>query len=390
VERRAGGIDVSKPWLDVAVRPGAQAVRCSHTPDGQAALVACLPGLPATGGLERGVVAALADAEVAVAVVTPRQVRDCARCLGRLAKTDRLDAEVLARYGEQSGPEPRPRPDAQADEAQSLVVRRRQSVEMLTREQNRLDQAPAATQTGIRRHLEVLAGELAEVERALADASAAVPAWQATYERLMTVVGIGPVTATLRVIGLPELGRLDAKPIAALVGVAPFNRDSGPFHGQRTCWGGRAPVRTGLYLAVQSAIRYSPPSRAFSTRLLAAGKRTAVAKVAGIRKLLTILTVMLRTETDWDRDRFQLAPAPASPPRRQIRAVVSGRAAVVVLPVALWTTRQWPVREPPGVVHSATGSPTTTSAAWDVSPPHLLTTEHGCYHWCVAPPRRWG
>jgi transposase len=322
VERRAGGIDVSKAWLDLAARPGMEAARFPNTADGQAALVAQLRRLPdaerpslmvveATGGLERGVVAALDEAQVAVAVVNPRQVRDFARCLGRLAKTDRLDAQVLARYGEQIGPEPRPRPDARAAEAQGLVARRRQLVEMLTMEKNRLHQAPAAAQPGIRRHLEFLEGELAEVERALADAIRAVPIWQATYDRLMTVVGIGPVTATLLVIELPELGRLDAKQLAALVGVAPFNRDSGPFRGKRTCWGGRAHVRTGLYMAVQSAIRYSPPIRAFYTRLLAAGKLKAVAKVACIRKLLTILTVMLRTETDWDRDRFHPSAAPA-------------------------------------------------------------------------------
>jgi transposase len=322
VERRAGGIDVSKPWLDLAARPGARPARFPNTSEGQAALVARLRGMPegerpelvvveATGGLERGVVAALDEARVAVAVVNPRQVRDFARCLGRLAKTDRLDAEVLARYGEQIGPEPRPRPDARADEAQGLVARRRQLVEMLTMEKNRLHQAPAATRPGIRRHLGFLEGELAEVERALADAIRAVPAWQATFDRLRTVVGIGPVTATLLVIELPELGRLDAKQIAALVGVAPFNRDSGPFRGRRTCWGGRADVRTGLYMAVQSAIRDSPPIRAFYARLLAAGKLKPVAKVACIRKLLAILTVMLRTESDWDRGRFQPAAASA-------------------------------------------------------------------------------
>lgn len=322
VERRAGGIDVSKPWLDLAARPGARAARFPNTPGGQAALVAQLQQMAeaerpellvveATGGLERGVVAALDEARLSVAVVNPRQVRDFARCLGRLAKTDRLDAQVLARYGEQIGPEPRPRPDARAAEAQGLVARRRQLVEMLTMEKNRLHQAPAATQPGIRRHLEYLEGELAEVERQLADVIVAVPAWQATYDRLKTVVGIGPVTATLLVIELPELGRLDAKQIAALVGVAPFNRDSGPFRGTRTCWGGRAPVRTGLYMAVQSAIRFNPPIRAFYLRLLAAGKLKAVAKVACIRKLLTILTVMLRTATDWDRDRFQPTPATA-------------------------------------------------------------------------------
>jgi transposase len=322
-ERRACGIDVSKRWLDVAARPEAASARFPNTADGHAAVVAHLRALPkagrpelvvveATGGLERGVVEALDGARVAVAVVNPRQVRDFARCLGLLAKTDRLDAQVLARFGEQIGPEPRPRPDARRQEAQALGARRRQLVEMLTMEKNRLQQAPARTQPGIRRHLEFLEGELAEVERQLADAIQAVPAWQATSTRLQTVIGIGPVTATLLVVELPELGHLDRKQLAALVGVAPFNRDSGALRGKRSCWGGRATVRTGLYMATRSAIRFNPPIRAFYARLLAAGKLKSVATVACLRKLLSMLNVMLRTDTDWDPSRFQ-ASADAAP-----------------------------------------------------------------------------
>lgn len=320
-ERRAGGIDVSKRWLDLAARPAASVERFANTAAGQAALVAHVQGLPpvqrpellvveATGGLERGVVTALGDAQVAVAVVNPRQVRDFARCLGRLAKTDQLDAQVLARYGEQISPEPRPQPDAARQEAQGLAARRRQVVEMLTMEKNRLQQAPARTRSGIRRHLEFLEGELAEIERQLADAIKAVPGWQATYDRLLTVTGIGPVTATLLVVDLPELGRLDRKQIAALVGVAPFNRDSGVLRGKRSCHGGRATVRTTLYMATRSAVRFNPPIRAFYTRLVDAGKCKAVASVACIRKLLLILTTMLRTNTDWDPDRFRPAATP--------------------------------------------------------------------------------
>ena len=322
-ERRAGGIDVSKHWLDVAARPTATAERFPNTAAGRAAVVAHLRALPngqrpqlvvveATGGVERGVVEALASAQVPVAVVNPRQVRDFARCLGRLAKTDRLDAQVLARYGEQIGPEPRPQPDAQRQAAQGLAARRRQLVEMLTMEKNRLHQAPPRTQPGLRRHLEFLEGELAEVERQLADAIQAVPAWQATYDRLLTVTGIGPVTATLLVVDLPELGHLDRKQIAALVGVAPFNRDSGALRGKRACWGGRASVRTGLYLATRSAIRFNPPIRVFYTRLRAAGKLERVAAIACLRKLLGMLSVMLRTNADWDPDRFQ-PPTAAAP-----------------------------------------------------------------------------
>lgn len=297
-------------------------MRFPNTAAGQAAVVAHLRALPkarrpqlvvveATGGLERGVVEVLDGARMPVAVVNPRQVRDFARCLGLLAKTDRLDAQVLARFGEQIGPEPRPRPDAQRQEALALAARRRQLVEMLTMEKNRLQQAPSRTQPGIRRHLEYLEGELAEVERQLADALEAVPAWQATATRLQTVIGIGPVTATLLVVELPELGQLDRKQLAALVGVAPFNRDSGALRGKRSCWGGRATVRTGLYMATRSAIRFNPPIRAFYARLIAAGKLDAVAVVACLRKLLTMLNVMLRTETDWDPARFQPAAAAA-------------------------------------------------------------------------------
>jgi transposase len=322
-ERRAGGIDVSKAWLDLAARPDAKAERFPNTSVGQAALVAHVQGLPpsqrpellvveATGGLERGVVTALVGAQVPVAVVNPRLVRDFARCLGRLAKTDRLDAQVLARYGEQIGPEPRPQPDAARQQAQGLTARRRQLVEMLTMEKNRLQQVPVRTRPSVRRHLEFLEGELAEIERQLADEIAANPVWAETRRRLQTVSGIGEITATMLVLDLPELGTLDRKAIAALVGVAPFNRDSGTLRGKRSCWGGRASVRAGLYFPTLAAIRCNPPIRAFYTRLLAAGKLKQVAIVACIRRLLTILNVMLRTRTDWDPARFQPTAPTAS------------------------------------------------------------------------------
>lgn len=317
---RAGGIDVSKQWLDVAARPGQRVERFANTGAGQAEVAARVSALPAevrpellvveaTGGLERGVVSALEQAGLAVAVVTPRQPRDFARCLGRLAKTDRLDAQVLAQYGEAVGPEPRPRPDASTQEAQGLLARRRQLVEMVTMEKNRLQQAPAGATPSIRRHLEFLEAEVAEIERRLADAIAATPAWQAAVARLQTVTGIGPVTALLLTLELPELGRLDRKAIAALGGVAPFNRDSGSLRGTRRCSGGRASVRSGLWMATRSAIRFNPPIRAFYARLIAAGKLDKVAVVACIRKLLTSINVMLRTGSDWNPSLFK----PVSP-----------------------------------------------------------------------------
>jgi transposase len=294
--------------------------RFANTAAGQAALVAQMRALPkprrpelvvveATGGLEREVANALDAAGLTVAVVNPRQVRDFARCLNRLAKTDRLDAQVLAQYGEQIGPEPRPRPDARTQEAQGLLARRRQLVEMLTMEKNRLHQAPAGARAGLRRHLEFLEAELAEIERQLTDAIKANPVWHQTWVRLQTANGIGEVTATLLVLDLPELGTLDRKQIAALVGVAPFNRDSGMFRGKRSCSGGRAAVRSGLYMAVRSAARFNPPIRALYTRLLAAGQLKQVATVACIRKLLTTLNGMLRDGSAWDPSLFK----PVSP-----------------------------------------------------------------------------
>jgi transposase len=317
---RVVGIDVSKAWLDVAIGSSGAIERVPNTVTGHTTLATQLRRLgqakrlelvvvEATGGLEREVVTALEEIGLAVAVVNPRQARDFARCLNRLAKTDRIDAQMLAEYGEAVGPEPRPRPDAATREAQSLVARRRQLVEMVTMEKNRLHQAPPRTQPSIRRHLEYLAGELAEIERQLADEIAASPVWQATYRRLMTAKGIGEVTATLLVLDLPELGTLDRKEIAALVGVAPFNRDSGAQRGKRFCSGGRAPVRTGLYMATRAAIRSNPPIRALYARLVAAGKLDMVALIACLRKLLTMLNVMLRDGTDWDPDHAQPAPS---------------------------------------------------------------------------------
>jgi transposase len=318
---RAVGIDVSKAWLDVAVGASGGIERVPNTASGQAALAARLTSLgadqrpelvviEATGGLERGIADRLQAVGVAVAVVNPRQVRAFAQALGRLAKTDRIDAQVLARYGEGVGPEPRPRPDQDTQEAQSLLARRRQLVEMLTMEKNRLQQLPARTQPSVRRHLEFLEAELAEIERQLANEIATHPIWQETYRRLMTVKGIGVVTATLLVLDLPELGSLDRKQIAALVGVAPFNRDSGTLRGKRSCWGGRATVRTGLYFPTLAAIRSNPPIRAFYARLLAAGKLKQVAIVACLRRLLTILNVMLRTQSDWDPTHLQPTQTP--------------------------------------------------------------------------------
>ena len=253
------GIDISKDWLDVAWGPTGSTSRVPNTPPECAHLAAdlaaarvCRVVVEATSIYHRAIVAALGETGVPVAVVNPRQVRDFARSLGRLAKTDRVDAQVLARYGQGIEPEPRAQPDAETQEGKDVLARRRQLVEMLTMEKNRLAQAPRWLRAGIRRHLEFLEGELAEVEQDLETVLADRPAWQATAKRLQGVKGVGPVTATTLILDLPELGQLDRKEIAALVGLAPFNRDSGRMRGKRTCWGGRAAVRASLYMRPES------------------------------------------------------------------------------------------------------------------------------------------
>jgi transposase len=300
------GIDVSKARLDVAVRPGGAAWQAGNDAPGIAALVervtalapACVV-LEATGGLERGASAALAAAGLPVAVVNPRQVRDFAKATGRLAKTDALDAAVLAHFAEAVRPAVRPLPDAAAQALAELVTRRQQLVEMLTAERNRLGSLTGGRRERAQAHVAWLRQELADLEAELAEAIEASPAWRAREVLLRTAPGVGPVLARTLVAELPELGTLDRKRLAALVGVAPFNRDSGAFRGRRRVWGGRARVRAALYMGALVATRCNPLIRAFYRRLLAAGKPKKVALVACMHKLLTILNAMLRSQTAW-------------------------------------------------------------------------------------------
>jgi transposase len=300
------GIDVSKARLDVAVRPGGAAWQAGNDAPGIAALVervtalapACVV-LEATGGLERGASAALAVAGLPVAVVNPRQVRDFAKATGRLAKTDALDAAVLAHFAEAVRPAVRPLPDAAAQALAELVTRRQQLVEMLTAERNRLGSLTGGRRERAQAHVAWLRQELADLEAELAEAIEASPAWRAREVLLRTAPGVGPVLARTLVAELPELGTLDRKRLAALVGVAPFNRDSGAFRGRRRVWGGRARVRAALYMGALVATRCNPLIRAFYRRLLAAGKPKKVALVACMHKLLTILNAMLRSQTAW-------------------------------------------------------------------------------------------
>ena len=302
------GIDVSKDHLDIAVRPdGPPPTRCPYDEAGLAGLVAQLvegrPGLivvEATGALEAPLVAALVAAGLPVAVVNPRQVRDFARAVGRLAKTDAIDAEVLAHFAEAVRPEPRLVPDAQARELAALLARRRQLVEIRVAERNRLHTArTAVVRADLQAHIAYLSQQIDRLDRELGAAIEASPAWRGKDELLRGIPGIGPVASRTLLATLPELGTLGRGKVAALVGLAPMNRDSGTLRGRRTIVGGRADVRSALYLAALSAVRYNPALKAFYGRLRAAGKPAKLALTAAARKLLVIADAILRSGRPW-------------------------------------------------------------------------------------------
>ena len=300
------GIDVSKTRLDVAVRPSGGLSHVTYDVAGITTVVTQLSQkqpirivVEATGGLERPLVRALVAAALPVIVVNPRQVRDFAKATGQLAKTDALDAQVLARFAEVIHPSLRALPDPQTQELAALLARRRQVLAMQRAEQNRLDRAPVRVQNRIEVHLHWLGDELARRDEELDDQIQQSPMWRAREDLLQSVPGIGPVMCRTVLAELPELGLLNRKQIAALVGVAPFNRDSGRLRGHRTIWGGLAPVRTALYMATLVATRWNPVIRPFYQRLRDAGKAPKVALVAAMRKLLTILNAMLHHGTPW-------------------------------------------------------------------------------------------
>ena len=308
------GVDVSKATLDICVSHPDQALSVTNDSAGIQTLIGTLLDLhptlvvlEATGGLERAVVAELLVAHLPVAVVNPRQVRRFAEALGYLAKTDRLDARVLAHFAAAIQPPTRALPDAQTQALAEQVARRRQLVEMLTMEKNRLLQTPyAAVRQDIQAHIEWLQQRLKNTERGLRDAVEASPAWQAKADLLREVQGLGEVSILTLIADLPELGTLNRKQIAALVGVAPFANESGrTVDGHRHIWGGRGQVRALLYMASVVGIRYNPILSAFYARLVAAGKPSKVALTACSRKLLTILNAMMRSRTGWD-PRFAL------------------------------------------------------------------------------------
>ena len=294
------GIDVSKDRLDVAMRPTGARSSYANTPDGHAALLKelsdvrpALVVLEATGGFEAAVAGELALV-APVSVVNPRQVRDFARAIGRLAKTDAVDAEVLAHFADVVRPEARPLPDDQARELTDVVQRRRQLVDMIVAETNREPRATAAVRARIRRHLKWLRKELDDIDQEIDRVIKSSPVWRANDDLLQSTKGVGPILSSTLIARVPELGRLNRKQIAALVGVAPFNNDSGQHRGQRHIRGGRHDVRHVLYMGAVASLRCNTRLRAFYDRLVAAGKPKKVAIVAVARKLLTILNAMMR------------------------------------------------------------------------------------------------
>jgi transposase len=308
------GIDVSKAQLEVALRPSADRWTVPHDEAGLTALVARLRGvspalivLEATGGLEGALTGALVAASLPVVVINPRQARDFAKATGQLAKTDAIDAAILAQFAEVVRPPVRPLPDAQTQELAALIARRRQLIEMRTAESNRLGSAAKRVRPGIAAHLRWLDTQVARVDEDLTQAIRQSPVWRARDDLLQSTPGVGPVVTTTLLAELPELGTLNGKQIAALVGVAPLNRDSGLVRGTRTVWGGRASVRAALYMSALVAVRHNPVIKAFYHRLRAAGKAPKVALIACMRKLLTILNAMLKHQTPWRYEPAQIA-----------------------------------------------------------------------------------
>jgi transposase len=304
------GIDVSKHELVIAIDPSGEQWTSGGEPAALDVLVARLQALApqlivleATGGYERPLAAACTVAQLPVAIVNPRQVRAFAQALGRTAKTDAIDATVLAAFGARVQPAPRPVPDADTLALAALVARRRQLLEMLGAERNRLAQTPTGpVARDLRQLIRWLERRLGHVETDLNDRIQRSPVWRVHDNLLQSVPGIGPTVARTLLAELPELGTLNRRAIAALAGVAPFNRDSGQWRGRRAIWGGRAPVRAALYMAALVAMRHNPVLARFYQRLRAAGKPAKVALVAVMRRLLTILNAILQQQTPWRPD----------------------------------------------------------------------------------------
>lgn len=300
------GIDVAKAHLDIAIHEPARRWQVDNSDAGINALVQTLQDLhptlivlEATGGFELKGVAAFAAAHLPVVVTNPRQVRNFARATGKLAKTDRLDAALLAQFGATLRPTPRPLPSELDEQLTALLVRRRQIVDMLTVEQNRWHTVRASMRPDIEEHIAWLQSKLAKLDDEIDDFIQATPLWKGKDALLQSVPGVGRITASTLLAMLPELGTLNRQAIAALVGLAPINKDSGKKRGKRRIFGGRAPVRSVLYMATLSAKKHNPTIRKFYEHLIAQGKEKKVALTACMRKLLVILNAMLRTNQAW-------------------------------------------------------------------------------------------
>lgn len=303
---RFAGIDVAKDSLEVFIRPDTIRKNFPNDEKGRTGLTRFLgkmePSLvvlEASGGYEIPVVEVLALRNLSVVVINPRQVRDFAKATGKLAKTDAIDAEVIARFGEVIRPEIRPLKDADAQRLQAFVTRRRQLVQMLTEEKNRLHSAPSWTRTDIEAHIAWLTTCIDTIGKDISALIKKTPLWREKEDLLRTFKGIGPVNALTLLARLPELGQLNRKKIAALAGLAPINRDSGKYRGKRTIFAGRADVRAALYMATLSAVSHNPAIRTFYQRLIHAGKLPKVALTACMHKVLIILNAMVRTNTPW-------------------------------------------------------------------------------------------
>ena len=300
------GIDVSKDRLDIAVRPGGEVFVVERTAASLEALARRLKefkphivALEATGGFETVVTATLAAAGLPVAVVNPAQVRAFAKAIGQRAKTDPIDAGVIAHFAEATRPEPRPLPDEETRLLADLVQRRRQIIEMIGAESQREKRAPERLRKSIARLLKALQKELNSVDTDIDEFVRGSPVWREKEDLLTSVPGIGPSIGRTLIAELPELGRLDRKEIAALAGLAPFTRQSGQWRGRSFIGGGRTSVRTALFMGAMVAKRHNPILKAFFDRLVAAGKPKMVALIAVARKLLTILNAILRDQKPW-------------------------------------------------------------------------------------------
>lgn len=300
------GIDVAQDTFDVAVYDSSERWTAHNNASGIADTVARLEGLTptlvvmeATGGLEHGLAQMLTAVEIAVAVVNPARIRSYAKALGRLAKTDRIDAEVIAHFAQAIKPEPRPQASADAQERKDLLARRNQMIGMITAEKNRVTRASPQIQTQIKEHVAWMQQQIEQIDHDLDEKLSADKQYKQRQQQLCSVKGVGPVVARALIIGLPELGHLPGKKIAALVGVVPFNRDSGKFAGRRFVSGGRPAVRTALFMAALVGTRWNPVIKALYDRLLKAGKCKMVALTACVHKLLLILNAMVRDGTFW-------------------------------------------------------------------------------------------